>query len=369
VKEDRRPTGRRWLRCGLALGTLGALTAAGVVAAQAWSGNGARPSAASPAPPSATVTEAADLYRDARLSLSPLLVHLPQEQQLFTELLGGKPVVAGTAEMVTGWANDDATARDLVGRLPAPAAIAPARDLYRLGAALYAESARTVAGAITAAAPAAEVRAARRLQLLGDAVFDAGHRLLLPRTETGALTVDRPAAAATPDFAAAGVAPPDGSSPALGGDRSTLLVDVTRMMTQTSGWLTGGPTVSGGNGPMAATLRSAASVLASDSDAALAVAALVDAEALRAPAPTDGARRLYLIAGELWAAGREIGGGPGSGPAAAPPALPSTGLDPGLLDAGGMFNGHPPALRPGDPPDKDVPGGFPSLNGVLTGGA
>ncbi len=118
---DRRRTGRHRLRWGLGLGSLAALTAAGILLAGAsGGGDGARPRATTPANAAANREQAAAFYRDARLSLSHLLVHLPQESQLFTELLGGKPVNQGTAELVTSWANDDATARDLVGRLPAP---------------------------------------------------------------------------------------------------------------------------------------------------------------------------------------------------------------------------------------------------------
>jgi hypothetical protein len=101
--------------------------------------------------------------------------------------------------------------------------------------------------------------------------------------------------------------------------------------------------------------------------AVLQLSMLVDAEVLRAPAVSEVARRLHLIAGGLWSTGRELAGR-GSGVAGAVPALPSSGLDPTLLDAGGLFNGHPPALEPGDPPDKDVVGGMPSLNGVLSAG-
>jgi hypothetical protein len=189
-------------------------------AAAATNGGGGRgqprvPSAltAARSPSPAEVAETAAFYRDARLSLSHLLTHLPQQSQLFKELLGGKPPGPAVADLARSWAGDYATARDLVGRLPAPAAAQPARDLYRLGAMLYVESARTLAAAPGAADPGEEVRAARRAQLLGDAAFDAGHRLLLPQTESGAIAVERPAVPAVPDFAADGVAPPASGSP------------------------------------------------------------------------------------------------------------------------------------------------------------
>ncbi|HVW35078.1 MAG TPA: hypothetical protein VHL53_21275 [Acidimicrobiia bacterium] len=325
---------------------------------------------------STAATQTAAFYRDARRSLSHLLVHLPQQSQLFRELLGGKPVNAGTAGLVTGWANDYATARDLVGRVPAPVSAEPARDLYRLGAALYVESARTLAGAGGTADQVGEVRAARRLQLLGDTAFDAGHRLVLPATDGGEITVDRPAPVPVPDFAAAGVAPPDPAPPraAPPDDRGALLSRIAELSGRTSVWLTGGAAVPGGYQAAAGELRGLVAAMVpageptvDDSTSALALSALVDAEALRNPTVSDGARRLHLIAAGLWSVGRELAGR-GSGPAGAVPSLPSSGLDPALLDAGGLFNGHPPPLRPGESPDKDVPGGFPSLSGVLAGG-
>src|SRR5581483_11246869 len=184
------------------------------------------------------------------------------------------------------------------------------------------------------------------------------------------------------DFAAAGVAPAEaGGSVAPPSDREALLARAADLAGQASTWLTNGSPVPGGTSAAGAQFRSLAAELGSavaaappggqpavnDSLAALQLSMLVDAEALRKPAASDSARRLHLIAAALWATGRDLAGR-GSGPGGAVPALSPSGLDPALLDAGGLFNGHPPALQPGDPPDKDVPGGIPSLNGVLTGG-
>jgi hypothetical protein len=432
VKREHR---RRWRLAVGALSTVAVVTVAALVASSAGVGGagGQRPALTSTRKPSpAEVAETSAFYRDARLSLSHLLTHLPQQSQLFKGLLAGQAPTPATADLARAWANDYATARDLVGRLPAPPAAQPARDLYRLGAMLYVESARTLAAAPggTAAAggtastgtaaggtastgaasggadPAQEVRAARRLQLLGDAAFDAGHRLLLPQTESGAIAVERPAVPAVPDFAADGVAPPAADVPASeipGSDipapprtRPAVLDQVSTLARQASAWMAGGPPVPGGNVNAAGVLRAAATALASGasepaagksgpasgssqpasgssqpasaqgSSDVLSLAALVEAEALHGAAPSESGRRLQAVAAALWSVGRELPAGP-SRPAV--PEFPDPGPDAALLDAGGLFNGHPPALQPGDPPDKDVPGGLPPLNAVLTGGS
>ncbi|HEV7685359.1 MAG TPA: hypothetical protein VGQ80_02245 [Acidimicrobiia bacterium] len=410
VKREHR---RRWRLAVGALGAVAVVTVAALAASSAGLGGagGQRPTLTSTRKPSpAEVAETSAFYRDARLSLSHLLTHLPQQSQLFKALLAGQAPTPATADLARAWANDYATARDLVGRLPAPPAAQPARDLYRLGAMLYVESARTLAAAPggTAAAggaastgaasggadPAQEVRAARRLQLLGDAAFDAGHRLLVPQTESGAIAVERPAVPAVPDFAADGVAPPAADVPASGipappRTRPAVLDQVSTLARQTSAWMAGGPPVPGGNVSAAGVLRAAATALASGASGpaagksgpasgssqpasaqgstdVLSLAALVEAEALHGTAVSDSGRRLQAVAADLWSVGRGLAAGH-SRPAV--PEFPGPGPDAALLDAGGLFNGHPPPLQPGDPPDKDVPGGLPPLNAVLSAGS
>src|SRR5581483_10655643 len=153
----------------------------------------------------------------------------------------------------------------------------------------------------------ADVRAARRLQLLGDGAFDAGHRLVVPLTDSDEITVDRPPATAVPDFAAAGVAPAEaGGSVAPPSDREALLARAADLAGQASTWLTNGSPVPGGTSAAGAQFRSLAAELGSavaaappggqpavnDSLAALQLSMLVDAEALRKPAASDSARRL-----------------------------------------------------------------------------
>ncbi|HYH48889.1 MAG TPA: hypothetical protein VEG38_05005 [Acidimicrobiia bacterium] len=365
--------GVRWtrrLQGGVAVAGL-SIVAVGAVAVAF---DGSRPARSTrEASPRAVVAVHAQFYRDARSSLAPLLVHLSQQSQLFSQLLqNGGSVGAGVAELARTWTEDAATARDLVGRLLAPPSARPAQTLYRLAASLYVESARTLAAATASPTPLEEVRAARRLQLLGDSVFDAGHRRLVPSTDDGTVPVERPPTAVVPDFAAAGLAPAAADHAAgipAGNARHRLGI----VAQQTATWLSGGPLPAGGPELAAAELRSVSDALragsgptaVSEADLApLRLSALVEAEAVRGPAPSDGARRLHLLAAALWAAGTEAESG---GVDAADGVFPLGGLDVTLLDGGGLFNGHPPALKPGDPPDKGVPGGLPSLTAGLPG--
>ncbi|HEY0399265.1 MAG TPA: hypothetical protein VGF00_12805, partial [Acidimicrobiia bacterium] len=175
-----------------------------------------------------------------------------------------------------------------------------------------------------------------------------------------------------------------------------VLDQVSTLARQTSAWMAGGPPVPGGNVSAAGVLRAAASALASaasepaagksgpasgssqpapgssqpapaqGSTDVLSLAALTEAEALHGTAVSDSGRRLQAVAAALWSVGRGLAAGH-SRPAV--PEFPGPGPDAALLDAGGLFNGHPPPLQPGDPPDKDVPGGLPPLNAVLSGGS
>jgi hypothetical protein len=108
-------------------------------------------------------------------------------------------------------------------------------------------------------------------------------------------------------------------------------------------------------------------------DVALRLALLVQAESLRVAASPaqDGAapiaRRLRLIGDQLWTLGAEMLRAAGA--KLPEDGIGDPGLDPGLLREGGLFKGNPPPLRPGDPPDKDVPGGLklPDPNRALSG--
>jgi hypothetical protein len=318
--------------------------------------------------------QASAFYRDARLSLAHLLVHLGQQGQLFTELLAGSPPGPAVADLARVWAGDYATSRDLVGRLLAPAAL-PARQaqsFYRLAAMLYVESAQGLVRAASAGGEAGiEIaKEARRVQLLGDAAFDVGHRLLLPHTaDPGALTVERLGEPAVPDFAARGVASAT-PSPPTGSEDVTGALGVIRRAVP---WLKGAPAAGWDPAGGAARLTAAAEGLrrpgkASDAqgeEAAVVqrLALLVEADALRAgTSDLEAGRRLHLIGAELWSAASAFHRAAGGKPL---PAFPTQGMDPAVLLAGGLFNGHPPPLRPGDPPDQDVPGGLPSLGSVL----
>jgi hypothetical protein len=99
----------------------------------------------------------------------------------------------------------------------------------------------------------------------------------------------------------------------------------------------------------------------------LRLAVLVQGESLRTlalghdPAAVEQAQRLRLIAEQLWDVARSLLVAGKAGGSSLYHLDPS-GLDPDLLRTGGVFDGHPPPLHPGEDPGTGVPGGLPSLS-------
>lgn len=335
--------------------------------------------------------EAAAFFDDARQSLSHLLASAPQLTGLLAEVASGAQPVPAVAGLSQKWADDFATARDLVGRLTPPAGLAwgtEARSLYEMGAALYAEVARTVPRIIATTESTERqeaLKAARRLELLGERVFDAGHRLL--RAEGGdGIIVGRILPAEVPDFAQEGLEPSQGASapplPAAGGTESKplgarewigrqkdVLAEGIGLIDASVPWLSSRPADPGPVRQAAAALEQVSRQLDGHRPAGLAaqegaqdlrLALLVTAESLRT-VELEQARRLRLIAEHLWGSATTmlVSGGAGS---RSRYELARSGLDPALLRTGGLFNGHPPPLQPGEDPGKDVPGGLPPVD-------
>ena len=94
------------------------------------------------------------------------------------------------------------------------------------------------------------------------------------------------------------------------------------------------------------------------------LALLTQVEALTAAATPIGAsdstfapaQRLRLIGDELWTLSEDLFETDGVRLEQQP--LPAAGIDPTILRRGGLFDGRPPPLAPGDRPDVGVPGGL-----------
>jgi hypothetical protein len=339
-----------------------------------------------------TIEDARQFDRDVRRSLSPMLMHVRALPKALARLA---TTPGGAADQDLGaqasrWADDTATSRDLVGRLqpldvPEGSEI---QSLYVNGTMLYAEGARLAAQAATT--PASRQGLARgglRLLLLGDRAFDVGRRLL--RRYDGVEPETLVFAAPVPDFAKEGL-DPDHPGPAADG-RSGLEPTTTPTVPDDR-WLSRNGTVLGaardaldndrglyrGQGdPSGAAVADArqleaasaglaqpipTSKEAAEGVVALRLALLTTGQSLRGLHNADqgvlSAARLRLIGERLWTAGTTLLARSGIGVRAFPHTN-DAGIDPGLLLAGGRFNGHPPALRPGGDPGDGVPGGLP----------
>lgn len=346
--------------------------------------------------------QATAFYSNVRRSLTPLLNDAPRLSALLDEIASGtepRPAVSNLAEQ---WADNFATARDLVGRLPPLGQrwAQAARALYHLGASVYVEAARGVPRIVEVASRPEQrreaLKAARRLQLLGDRLFDAGSRLLRGEESTErSVEVSELLPPPVPDFAdealaagehAAGPTIPTATSPDqevtspsrwLKRHQSDIAGAVRKLSHPPDWWLQQHAS-SDVLGMEAQSLEEQVGLLGAPLPAGhtaqeglhgLRLALLIGAESIRALAWADDAggpdleasRRLWLLAERLWAVAGDllVSAGVGTGSLY---ALTPSGLDPELLDPGGIFHGNPPPLRPGDDPGKDVPGGLPALD-------
>lgn len=362
--------------------------------------------AGSPAPSSATPgavaaseasfrADAQRFYAHVKTSLVPLLAHVGA-LPVTLHRAESEPASPELAVVAQGWVEDVATARDLVGRLIPPARPEGpyVRDLYELGAMVYGESARSLARlpALAEVASRTETaRSGRRLYLVGDRLFDQAKRLL---DVHGDLGVDPPVTlpAEVPDFDKEGLGPGGASGQIPGGsgfaEAKPTTIPATRWRDDYTGRLAGATRTLGRvadyhmaiAGDRDELRRWSAELQAVSRDCAgpvpearaarqgsflLRLALLVESESLAVlstvgspgDAAFEQAQRLRLIGDHLWGLGRDLFAADGVRlPASLDVA--ETGIDPGILRRGGMFNGRPPPLKPGDPADTGVPGGL-----------
>ena len=339
------------------------------------------------------VSQVKSFYDQARLSFAPLLGDVQRiKSTLRMALEETETPSASLGDVVAPWAEHAATARDLVGRLiPPPGTQADrARELYQSATMLYLESIRTLARTpnITDVTLRHETaRAGLRMYGLAERVVDQANRVL---ALDGAVQPDlRTLPAEVPDFSrenlqpgASGPAAPEGSgfaernearlSARSWSERNTHTLKGAMATLRRASTTYGASPLSGAElGNLATELAAASgglgesvpdSPVGREGDLALRLALLVQAESLRTAASPaqDGAtpvsQRLRLIGDRIWSLGAGL-------LTRADVTLPKAGigdpgLDQGLLFEGGVFNGKPPPLAPGESPDAGVPGGL-----------
>lgn len=334
--------------------------------------------------------EAKRFYADVKISLSPLLGHVVALPAAL-EQARLQPVAPGVAGTAQAWADDAATARDLVGRLIPPASSLglPIRTVYELGAAMFVESARALerlAGEPEEARRAQAAVSGLRVRLLSDRLFDGAKRLLdLPAASDGSAILP----AEVPDFEKEGLAPGAPSAAAAGGtgpaDPSPATIPAARWKLDHRPAVAGTVRILEETVPFDALLQSRhqlpdwadqlraiswqlggpvpASRVAREASFLLRLSLLTQSEALAVASMTKAqhdtafiqAERLRLIADQLWNVAGELFETDG---VRLGHALPETGIDPTILRRGGLFDGRPPPLARGDRPDSGVPGGL-----------
>jgi hypothetical protein len=332
-------------------------------------------------------------YDQTRLAFSPLLGDVQQiKLTLRTALEEAETPSASLTDLVAPWAEHAATARDLVGRLVPPAGTEgeQAQALYQSAAMLYRESVQTLARTpkiVDVTLRHETARAGLRIFELADRVLDQGNRVLALH---GPIQPDlRTLPAEVPDFSkenlqpgAVGPVTPEGSgfaeknepqvsAPDWSARQRPPLEEAMASLRRAAGTYGDMPLTQAVLGELAAEFDAAGARLGEsvpdspvgrEGDLALRLALLVQAESLRtiASPAQDGAipvaRRLRLIGDRLWSLGTDL---LDRADVTVPQAgVGDPGLDRSLLFQGGVFNGNPPPLHPGDAPDAGVPGGL-----------
>jgi hypothetical protein len=344
-------------------------------------------------------------YHDLELSLAPLLQHALNLRRTLVDLAGdstsGSPVPRDVAHT---WIEDVATTRDLVGRLTPPklddADGGHVHLMYVAGTMLYLETARIadIALGTSDRAEAQQIgRAALRVWLIAERAFDQGRRLL---NSSGSLgnRHDFLTPKEVPDFTEEQIEPGATGPPSLGGsgylDRDGAAIETQkwgrfyRKPLGDAADLLSGPRVENPAGGEAKLdheqlLRLASGLrrvshelttypsdgLAREGAVALRLALLTQAESLTLELQTDEklqkeCQRLGLIGNAIFDVGRKILiGADAINEEQLGVRLTGAALKNRILYEGGLFNGNPPPIAPGESPAKDVPGGLgvPSL--------
>lgn len=350
---------RSIVRAAAALGCA-VLVSGATAAAVELSGDGA------PAAPStqagAPTAEVLKYWSDTKSALSPLLLYvriLPETIRSLEKTNGRTG--AGPARQATDMAEAFATARDLVGRLPVPSTVtADVGELLQIACQLYRQSALALTdldGSAATSGPAV-LRRAASLHLIGDRLIDQARRVLNIDGATPAQApVELRYAPAVPSISEVT------GSPAVAGPTAADLDRTLDAARHALAVRTTQPSRPGGSGvalsAVAGALEMSFGTRAEDvTGARLAILLAVIADQAEADGNAQSAGPLLLLSNDLWNTARTLTDQPH-------PALAELGapiLPRARVWTGGVFNGKPPALKPGDDVGAGVPGGLPGID-------
>jgi hypothetical protein len=264
-------------------------------------------------------------WSDTKQALSPLLLYVRVLPATITDLENSSGQLrAGQIRQAGDMAESFATARDLVGRLPVPASVhGDVSELLQLACQLYRESALTLTE-LPATAEAPHLHRAAALHTLGDRLIDQARRVLaIDAAQPGGAAMELQYAPSVPTLAEIA-----GGAPAADLGRAAAALAATGTGT--------GEDVIG---------------------ARLAILLRVLAEEAEHAGQHRSARELTFLSADLSKTARTLSAQPHS-------TLAVPAGERAQIWTGGAFDGHPPALRPGDDIGAGLPGGLPSIDPV-----
>lgn len=310
--------------------------------------------------------EVIEYFGDLRDALSPLLLHvraLPATITALQERQTDQGLQPTQVAQLRYMAEDFATARDLVGRVPAPEqAPAPVSELMSIAAQLYRQSALAITDLATASPAESEAVLGRAAALhqLGDRLIDQSRRVLQVdkagpdeaeveyRYADPVPTVASVTSRSVPEHIVSGGASVVTQARQLlaAATASGLRLDATRpdpdALLATAGYLEQKAELPGED-VITARMAILLAILADDTEAF---------------GDTPQAEELRLIAHETWNAAGTM---PGE-LLADRDALSPARIARGSVWRGGVFNGTPPPIAPGAGPGSGLPGGLPAVD-------
>jgi hypothetical protein len=346
------------MRGAAALGVLLLVSGATAAAVELSRDEPVSSTAAAPQPSA----EVLKYWADARSALSPLLVYVRILPEAINALEGADGrAKKGQVSQAKDMAESFATARDLVGRLPAPPSVSGnVSELLQVACQLYRQAAlevATLSGDQARPSAFATLRRATSLHLIADRLIDQSRRVLNIDAATAAQApIELRYAPPVPSLAEiTGVADPLDSASRSVADSLAAAREQLAMAAAVA------PAHASELTAAAAALEQSDDVRGEDVvGARLAILLGLVADDARAAEQGEVAAALQLLSADVWNAARTLVARPH-------PAMTSLGDLGGARSkvwTGGAFDGKPPALKPGEDIGSGLPGGLPNVDPV-----